>query len=89
MVQYTTIRVSVPISYIYPTIVKDQGISITSTGEPTLRSAILASQSTTVRKVRKKTVILEFTVANPYLHIFQQRLGNLKGAVLIKGETNE
>lgn len=89
MMQYQKIQVRVPLTHVSPPIVVNQGISLTSTGVESLKAVMLAAQSTSVSRISKKTVVLEFTVANPYLQLFQRRLSNLEGAVLIKGERNE
>lgn len=81
------IELRVPSSYISRP-VEGQGISYLSVTSA-LKELVFSAQYTTVKRINKKTVILELTVAEPYLRIFHKELSKVESAVLIKGEKNE
>lgn len=65
-----------------------EGISYLSV-IPALKGMLLTCQHTSVKKVNKKSVVLELTVAEPYLRLLHRELSKVESAVLIKGEDNE
>lgn len=81
------IDLRVPVTYISNP-VEGQGISYLSVAK-VLQELILSAQYTRVKRLNKKTAVLELTVAEPYLRILHRELSKVESAVLIKGENNE
>lgn len=65
------------------------GISTIAAQNERLAELMLGVSHTEVSKVGQDTVLLTFTVAQPYLPIFKQDLSRLEGAEIIIGDEGD